>query len=205
MKKPFMMAITGGSGAGKSTVVDLLRHACPASQVGIVNLDQYYKDSSYIAEKDRGSINFDHPDAVDGALFCEHVEALAQGEGVKRPTYDFITHGRTQERVEILASPVILVEGLFVLHFERIRALFDLKVYLEVSSDVRLVRRLERDVATRGRTMDNVISQYLATVRPMQQKYIEPCKQYADLLVAWEERNPTTIEMLAAILIGRTG
>jgi uridine kinase len=200
MKKPFMIAVTGGSGSGKSTVVDLVRASCPSIPILVLTLDHYYKDWSHLSPEQRAKVNFDHPDSLDSHTLCAHIQQVARGERFYRPSYDFTSHTRSEERVLIEPAPVVILDGIFSLYFEEIRSFFDLKIYLDVPSDVRFIRRLRRDMDTRGRTMESVVDQYLSTVRPMHTRFIEPCKSFADLLISWEHHNATTIEMLASII-----
>ena len=200
MKKPFMIAVTGGSGSGKSTVVELIRQSCPAIQILVLTLDHYYKDWSHLSPEQRAKVNFDHPDSLDSHTLCAHIQQVTRGERFYRPSYDFTSHTRKEEKVLVEPASVVILDGIFSLYFEEIRSFFDLKIYLDVPSDVRFIRRLRRDMDTRGRSMESVVEQYMSTVRPMHMRFIEPCKVFADLLISWEDRNPTTIEMLASII-----
>ena len=195
-----MIAVTGGSGSGKSTVVDLIQQSCPTIPILVLTLDHYYKDWSHLPSEQRSKVNFDHPDSIDSHTLCAHIQQVARGERFYRPTYDFTSHSRKEEKVLVEPVSVVILDGIFSLYYDEIRPFFDLKIYLDVPNDVRFIRRLRRDMETRGRSMDSVMAQYLSTVRPMHMRFIEPCKSFADLLISWEERNHTTIEMLASII-----
>jgi uridine kinase len=201
MGKPFLIGISGGSGAGKSTVVDLIRGQCKERSIAVIHQDHYYRDQSHLGEDERTAVNFDHPDSVDLDLMTEHACALVRGEKIKRPSYDFVTHTRSTETVEVFPEEIMIFDGIFSLYPQRLRALFDLKVYVDVPADLRLVRRIERDGRIRGRDCKGVIGQYLATVRPMHILYVEPSKSHADIVLPWETVNTGIIKEIVDRII----
>ena len=195
-----VIAISGGSGSGKTTVVDRMKSCIDASQVLVLSLDHYYYDLSHLTAEERATRNFDHPSAFDQALLHTHLTDLLRGKSIARPTYDFATHTRTGETVDLRSHPVILVDGIFALHDEALRRLYDMGVYIEVSDDVRFIRRLGRDMRERGRSLDSVVNQYLATVKPMHDTYVAPQKRVADIIISWEQYNDRAIAMLAGLV-----
>jgi uridine kinase len=180
--QPFIIGIAGGSGAGKTT---LCRRICSESDIGnsILPYDSYYKDLSLLPFDERCKHNFDHPNAFDNELFYEHLLLLKQGTPIDVPIYDYSTHTRSMEFTTFYPSEIILVEGIMLFHDSRIRKCCDHKIYLDLEPDIRFIRRLKRDVKERGRTVDSVVDQYLASVRPMHNKHVEPSKSYADIVI----------------------
>ena len=175
-----VIGVGGGSGAGKGALVGALcRHA---GRVAVLDLDSYYLDRGGVAPDERARINFDEPSAIDADLVAEHVATLAGGTAVTKPVYSFVTHTRV-DVVTVAPAPVVVVEGLFTLWWARLRELFDVAVYVDAPADLRLARRLERDVRERGRELESVLRQYTATVRPMHQRYVEPTRGYADVVI----------------------
>ena len=175
-----VIGVGGGSGAGKGALVGALcRHA---GRVAVLDLDSYYLDRGGVAPDERARINFDEPSAIDADLVAEHVATLAVGTAVAKPVYSFVTHSRV-DVVTVAPAPVVVVEGLFTLWWPRLRDLLDVAVYVDAPADLRLARRLERDVRERGRDLESVLRQYTATVRPMHQRYVEPTRGYADVVI----------------------
>jgi len=177
-----MVGITGGSAAGKSVFARRLIEALGAQQAAVISQDSYYHDRSHLEPDRRAKCNFDHPDAVDFRLLAAHLSALGKGHSVQVPHYDFATHCRSGAASVLRPRPVVLVEGVLILASALIRERLDLTFFLEVPADVRLIRRLRRDVTERGRSPESVMEQYLSTVRPMHEKFVEPSKRYADLI-----------------------
>ena len=199
MTKPFVVAVAGGSGSGKTTIVNLLRTKDYQS-VLVFSQDHYYRDLSHLSPVERDKVNFDHPQSIDIDLMTEQLQMLVRGLAVEQPIYDFATHTRLPTCKRLESSSVILVDGILSLYFESLRHLAHLKLFVEVSDDIRFIRRLKRDISERGRTMDSVIEQYYATVRPMYKQYVEASKIYADFVIPWEERSEGTIRSLMNML-----
>lgn len=197
MQKPLLVAVTGGSGSGKSTIVREVCAKCPDLEVLVVQQDHYYRDLSHLPPAERDAVNFDHPESLDMALIRVHLESLAAGREVDRPSYDFASHTRTSAVVRLVPKPVVMFDGILALHDPAIRRLFDISVFVDVPDDVRFIRRLRRDVRERGRSVDGVIDQYLASVKPMHDEFVAPTRRMADLVISWERWNDRSIAMLA--------
>ncbi len=193
-----VIGITGGSGSGKSTVVRKILGAHPNSIC--IEQDSYYKSAEYVNNSNITAFNFDHPDAFDTDLMFSHLLSLKEGKAVDIPQYDFVTHKRLETTTHIEPKPIIIVDGLMVLYDKRLRDLCDLKLYVDTPSDVRFIRRLERDVKERGRTMESVITQYLAVVRPGFINFIEPTKEFADLIIPEGGYNEKALKVLLSFV-----
>jgi|SRR4029077_4727675 uridine kinase len=180
---PFVIGIAGGSGAGKTTIVEKLSAQLSGVRVSVLDQDSYYRDCSHMSRKERDAVNFDDPSALDHDLLILHLEQLRLGNPITKPVYCFATHTRTREVTVIEPAPLVMVEGIFALHDPRLRSLMDLKLYIDADPDLRFIRRLMRDIVDRGRTPESVITQYLETVRPMHLQHIHPTRRYADLVV----------------------
>lgn len=189
----YILAIGGGTGAGKTTVANEIAEAVD-SQVTILSLDNYYRDRSDLSFDERVEINYDHPDAFEWELMVADLNDLRDGNTVQMPQYDFETHTRKDERTEVRPTAVIILEGIYALYHDDILEGVDLPIYVQTDSDVRVLRRLERDVSDRGREVDDVIEQYLSTVKPMHEQFIEPTKRNADIIVP-EGTNRTAVEL----------
>lgn len=205
MHHPVLVGVAGGSGSGKTTVARALAASFRAEQVQIVLMDSYYRDRAGVPFEERTRVNYDHPDAFDEPLLVEQVRTLKAGEGVDQPVYDFTRHERSQERVRVEPSRVIIVEGILVLAVETLRPLLDLKLFVDTPADLRFLRRLRRDVAERGRTIDSVIEQYLATVRPMHDAFIEPSRRHADLIIPEGGHNEIAVDLIRGWMGGLLG
>lgn len=194
--KPLIIGIAGGTGSGKTTVARKIADALPSASVAFLDMDGYYRDFSHLSMEDRRKINWDHPEAFDLDLFASHLEQLARGESVLKPVYDFTQHIRSSRTEEILAADVVVVDGILLFTDERIRELFDVKVFVDADPDIRLVRRIQRDMMERDRPLEEILTQYLTTVRPMHQQFVEPGKRYADIIVPRGGQNTVAIEMI---------
>lgn len=195
-KKPFLIGIAGGTGSGKTLLATSLAGRYAHIGVSILDQDSYYRDQSHLHEEERSRVNYDEAMAIDHDQLFQHLEQLAAGRPIAKPCYSFATHTR-QPRVEsVEARPMIILEGLFALWDSRIRSLMDLRVYVEAAADVRFIRRLRRDVLERQRTLESVIEQYLRTVRPMHELYVEPTRAYADLVVDNSDRLDPAISIV---------
>jgi uridine kinase len=191
-----LIGIAGGTGAGKSAIAQGLALRLGA---GVLDLDSYYRDRGHLPPEERGLINYDEPDAIDAPLLVSHLQQLGRGTPIERPVYSFATH--TRIGVEIVTpAPVVIVEGLFTLWWEEARPLFDVTIFVEASADLRLIRRIQRDTVERGRSVEHVLAQYLRTVRPMHERYVEPLRAHADLLVVNDESLADAIERIAGSL-----
>jgi uridine kinase len=180
---PFVIGIAGGTGAGKTTIAHALAHALPAEHVASIEHDHYYRDLRHLDAAARDRVNFDHPDALESELLVDHLTRLRRGEPVQVPIYDFTTHTRRTETREIAPAPVIVVEGILVLADPCLREQLDVKVYVDTDADIRVLRRLARDLHERARSFDSVREQYYATVRPMHLQFVEPSKRWADVII----------------------
>jgi uridine kinase len=196
--QPLFIGIAGGSGSGKSTVARNVAAQLETASVAFIDMDAYYRDFSHIHFEERRRVNWDHPDAFDWDLLLEQLAALRQRRAIDKPVYDFRTHTRSAQTVRVPAADVVVVDGLLLFADHRLRDALDVKVYVDTDSDIRLVRRVRRDIVERGRPLDEVIDQYLDTVRPMHLQFVEPSKRYADVIVPEGGRNTVATEMIVA-------
>jgi uridine kinase len=196
MKRPLLLGITGGTGSGKSTVTHEILRSLPEESIAIVEQDSYYKDQSNITFEQRVKTNYDHPDAFDTPLLVKHLKDLLNGQAIEKPVYDFSIHNRVKQTVRVEPKDIIIVEGILILQEMEIRNLLDIKVYVDTDPDVRIIRRITRDIQERGRTLDSVINQYLNIVRPMHLQFVEPSKRYADIIIPEGGYNRVAIDIL---------
>lgn len=197
-KKVVTIGIAGGTASGKSTIASAILDQVGAQNIVHLLHDSYYKDNQYLPRSDdMVTINFDHPDALDNVLMRQHILQLQAGQAVEIPIYDFVTDSRTDQTRRIEPRPVLMVEGILVFAAPELRDLFDIKIFVDTPADVRFIRRLKRDIAERGRTMESVINQYLNTVRPMHLAFVEPSKFYADVIIPQGGFNNVAIDMVA--------
>jgi uridine kinase len=199
--RPVTIAVAGGTGSGKTTISNAILERVGSHNIAYVPHDAYYKDLSHIPLVDRKVINFDHPDALDTALMRDHILSLQTWQPVEIPVYDFTHHQRTLDTQHVEPQPIILVEGILVLAEPTLRPLFDVKIFVDTDADIRLIRRLKRDIAERGRTAESVIDQYLSTVRPMHMEFVEPSKRYADVIIPEGGFNTVAIDMVSDRII----
>ena len=198
MKKPILIGITGGTGSGKSTIADALYSNFSNECITMIQQDMYYKDQSNLSMEERVKTNYDHPMAFDNDLLVEHLQKLIKGESIEKPRYDFTVHNRAKDTTTVEPREIIIVEGILILEDERIRNLLDIKVYVDTDADIRILRRLVRDIDERGRTVESVIDQYLKMVRPMHMEFTEPTKRYADIIIPEGGHNYVAIDILMA-------
>ena len=203
--RPRLIAVAGGSGSGKTTFVERLKTAVGDRSLLVLSIDHYYRDLSPLSPAERDARNFDHPDAFDMDLMTRQLTDLVQGRAVERPTYDFATHTSRGLSVRLEPTPVIVLDGILALHWPELRQIADLKVFVDVDDDVRFIRRLRRDVSERGRTVDSVIGQYMATVKGMHDVYVAPQKLVADIIVSWMDYNDRAVAMVASMARGWIG
>ncbi len=195
---PVVLGVAGGSGSGKTSVVDKIVTDVGAHRVAVLRHDRYYHDLRDLPLEERYHVNVDHPSAFDDDLFVEHVQSLVRGEAVDTPRYDYATFTRIDGRDHVVPQPVVLVEGILLFVSPKIRDLIDVKVYVDADADLRLLRRLRRDVVQRGRTVDDVLSQYEATVRPMHLEFVEPSKRWADVIVPRGVENVVGVDLVTS-------
>ena len=195
---PITIAVAGGSGAGKSTVARVILERIGAENIAYLPHDAYYRDLRDLPDQQRAMVNFDHPDSLDTELFIEHLLALKRGEPIDMPVYDFSTHSRTAEVRRVEPQRIILVEGILIFTEARLRELFDVRIFVETDDDVRFIRRLQRDIKERGRTIDSVVNQWMQTVRPMHLEFVEPSKRYAHVIIPEGGLNEVAMEMVIA-------
>ncbi|HKQ09460.1 MAG TPA: uridine kinase [Blastocatellia bacterium] len=191
-----IIGISGGTGSGKTTVTQKIITSVGADNVVYLQQDAYYRNLGDMPLELRHKVNFDHPDAIDISLMMNHMEALRAGETIEQPTYDYATHSRRAEAIHVEPRPVIIVEGILVFFDPQMRRLMDLKIFVDCDADIRFIRRLDRDVHERGRSLDSIISQYQTTVRPMHLQFVEPSKRYADIIIPEGGHNEVGIDMI---------
>ncbi|ACO86988.1 uridine kinase [Clostridium botulinum] len=198
MKRPVLIGITGGTGSGKSTVAKEIYNKFDEACIAMIEQDSYYKDQSSMPFEERCKKNYDHPDAFDNELLIDHLKNLIDLNVIEKPIYDFEAHNRKEETIKVKPRDIIIVEGILVLQDPRVRELLDIKIYVDTDADVRIIRRLLRDINERGRTVDSVINQYLTVVRPMHMQFIEPSKRYADIIIPEGGHNRVAVDMMVA-------
>ncbi len=195
-----VIGIAGGTGSGKTTVVNKILQQLNAEGVNVLSQDNYYHDNQHLTLQERESLNYDHPKSIDFNLLLSHVKALKKGESIEQPVYSFVTHSRTGDHITIEPKNVLIVEGILVLTNAELLKEFDLKVFVHTDSDERLIRRIRRDTQERGRDLEEVLHRYQTTLKPMHQEFIEPSKNYADLIVPNMKHNSVAIDFLTTVI-----
>jgi uridine kinase len=199
-RHPVVIGVAGGSGSGKTTVVSRIVESMGDDQVVVLEHDRYYHDHPELRLEERAALNYDHPDSLETGLMVRHVDELRAGRAVELPAYDFARHARRHATDHVGPRPIIIVEGILIFADAPLRELMDVKVFVDTDDDTRFIRRLKRDVAERGRTMDSVIDQYLNTVKPMHLEFVEPTKRYADIIIPRGGHNTVAIDMLLTLV-----
>ncbi|HEY1694214.1 MAG TPA: uridine kinase [Polyangiaceae bacterium] len=203
MPRPFVLGIAGGSGSGKTTIARSVLEALPGGVGVLIEQDHYYRAQPHRPLEERERVNYDHPDALELELLVAHLDTLRSGHPITRPTYDFSVHDRAAEGLRVEPAAIVIVEGILVLADERLRARFDAKVYVDTDADIRLMRRVRRDLEQRGRTFAQIRKQYYETVRPMHLAFVEPSKRFADVIVPEGGQNRVALELLLGLVRGR--
>ncbi|MDO9262192.1 MAG: uridine kinase [Flavobacteriaceae bacterium] len=195
-----IIGLAGGTGSGKTTVVNQILHELPPDEVCVISQDSYYKETENLSYEDRTKINFDHPNAIDFDLLVKHVAELKKGNVIEQPVYSFITHNRTKDTHKTHPRNVIIVEGILIFNSKALRDLFDIKVFVHADADERLIRRVRRDIEERGRDINEVLGRYQSTLKPMHQQFIEPSKTYADIIIPNDRYNTVAIDIVRTVI-----
>ncbi|WP_299123409.1 uridine kinase [Winogradskyella sp. R77965] len=195
-----IIGIAGGTGCGKTTVVNTILNELPEGEVGVISQDSYYKDTSHLSYDERVKINFDHPRSIDFELLETHLKELKKGNSISQPVYSFVKHNRTGDTITTKPRKVMIVEGILILSHAEIRDLFDIKIFVHADSDERLIRRLKRDITERGRDINEVLNRYQTTLKPMHQQFIEPMKEYADIIIPNNKYNTVAVDIVKTII-----
>ncbi|WP_299112770.1 uridine kinase [uncultured Winogradskyella sp.] len=195
-----IIGIAGGTGCGKTTVVNTILNELPEGEVGVISQDSYYKDTSHLSYEERVKINFDHPRSIDFELLEQHLKELKKGNSIDQPIYSFVKHNRTGDTISTKPRKVMIVEGILILTNPEIRELFDIKIFVHADSDERLIRRLKRDISERGRDIDEVLTRYQNTLKPMHHQFIEPMKEYADIIIPNNKYNTVAVDIVKTII-----
>lgn len=198
-----IIGIAGGTGSGKTTVVHQIMNELPETEVGIISQDSYYKETNSLSFDERALINFDHPRAIDFELLVDHLKELKAGYVVEQPIYSFVTHNRTTDTIITHPRKVIIVEGILILANAELREMCDIKIFVHADPDERLIRRLKRDIAERGRDLDEVLNRYQTTLKPMHEQFIEPTKAFADIIIPNDKYNTVAIDVVRAVITQR--
>lgn len=198
MSRPILIGICGGTGSGKSTVAKAIFESLPEKNISIIEQDAYYRDQTELSFEERVKTNYDHPLAFDTDLLVQHMASLLKGEAIEKPNYDFSNHTREASTTHIEPKDIIILEGIMILEEKRLRDLMDIKIFVDTDADVRIIRRIVRDIQERGRTLDSVINQYLNTVKPAHEQFIEPTKKFADLIIPEGGYNKVAIDIMVA-------
>ena len=195
-----IIGIAGGTGCGKTTVVNKIINELPEGEVGVISQDSYYKDTSHLSYDERIKINFDHPRSIDFELLVYHLKSLKINTPVNQPVYSFVKHNRTGDTILTHPRKVMIVEGILIFTNSELREMFDIKLFVHADTDERLIRRLKRDISERGRDLDEVLSRYQTTLKPMHDQFIEPMKEYADMIIPNNKHNTVAIDIVRSII-----
>tara|TARA_R110002073_G_scaffold306012_5_gene475220 strand:+ start:61838 stop:62443 length:606 start_codon:yes stop_codon:yes gene_type:complete len=198
-----VIGIAGGTGSGKTTVVNQIINELPADEVCVISQDSYYKATDNLSYEERTKINFDHPRAIDFDLLIEHIAALKSNKIIEQPIYSFVTHNRIKDTIKTHPRKVVIVEGILIFNSEDLRNLFDIKVFVHADADERLIRRVRRDISERGRDIDEVLNRYQDTLKPMHQQFIEPTKNFADIIIPNDRYNTVAIDIVRTVISER--
>jgi uridine kinase len=201
--KPLILGVAGGSGSGKTTVVNSIINTIGEEQVLLMQHDSYYRDLSHITMEERRKQNYDHPSSLETELMIRHLDALREGYQIELPVYDFVAHTRSGQTIKTAPKKIILVDGILIYAEPKLRELMDIKIFVDTDDDVRLLRRLKRDITERGRDLDSVLDQYEKFVRPMHLEFVEPSKRYADIIIPRGGENTVALEMVIALIRGK--
>ncbi len=203
MKNIFVIGIAGGTGSGKTTVINQIINELPQDEVCVISQDSYYNETNELSYDQRIKINFDHPRAIDFNLLVEHVTNLKEGKIIEQPIYSFVAHNRTKDTIKTHPRKVIIIEGILIFNSKELRNLCDIKVFVHADADERLIRRVRRDIKERGRDIDEVLSRYQNTLKPMHQQFIEPTKNYADIIIPNDRYNTVAIDIVKTVINDR--
>lgn len=195
-----ILGIAGGTGSGKTTVVNQILNELPQDEVCVISQDSYYKATDNLTYKERTKINFDHPNAIDFDLMVEHLKQLRNNQIIEQPVYSFVTHNRTKDVLITHPRKVIIVEGILIFNNEQLRELFDIKFFVHADTDERLIRRVRRDIEERGRDVNEVLNRYQTTLKPMHQQFIEPTKNYADIIIPNDRYNTVAVDVVRTVI-----
>jgi len=195
-----IIGIAGGTGCGKTTVVNQILNELPEGEVGVITQDSYYMDTSHLSFDERVKLNFDHPRSIDFELLEAHLKTLKKGKAIDQPVYSFVKHNRTGDTVKTHPRKVMIVEGILILTNPELREMFDIKIFVHADSDERLIRRLKRDITERGRDLDEVLTRYQNTLKPMHEQFIEPMKEYADIIIPNNKYNTVAVDIVKTII-----
>lgn len=195
-----IIGIAGGTGSGKTTVVNQIIAELKNDEVDVISQDSYYQDTSHLSYDQRTKINFDHPKSIDFDLLVSHLKELKKGNSIQQPVYSFVQHNRTEDTIIVHPQKVMIVEGILILTHPDIREMFDIKIFVHADSDERLIRRLKRDISERGRALDEVLNRYQTTLKPMHQQFIEPTKEFADIIIPNNKYNTVAVNIVQSII-----
>lgn len=195
-----IIGIAGGTGSGKTTVVNQIIKQLPTDEVCVISQDSYYNATDNLSYDERTKINFDHPRAIDFELLIKHLKILKSGKNINQPVYSFVTHNRTKDTVKTHPRKVIIVEGILIFNNSELRDLFDIKIFVHAETDERLIRRLKRDISERGRDLDEVLNRYQSTLKPMHNQFIEPTKNFADIIIPNDRYNTVAVDVVRSVI-----